>query len=131
MASAELFKIAQTLDPYIKHESREADVLIESATEIGKSWSGSWFGYHSRVYYENFEPPPPGAVFSQEWGLMESLSMGSRGAWHEYRFDDVVALIEKRAGNPSIEESLELARKAEPRTAGNMSKMNPVDRRAG
>jgi len=109
LTSAELFKIAQTLESHIDYEAKGVDALIESAGEIGKSWSGSWLGYHSRIYYENFETPPPGAAFSQEWGLMGSFSMGSRGAWQEYRFDDVVSVIEERAGNPSIDEIIELA----------------------
>lgn len=31
--------------------------IKEAADQIGRSWSGSWFGYQSRVYYANFEPP--------------------------------------------------------------------------
>lgn len=113
MSSADLFKIANTLEEYTEYQSEEVDALTEAATSIGKSWSGSWFGYHSRVYYENFEAPPPGAVFSQEWGLMDSLSMGSRGAWHEYRYDDVVSLIYEKANNASIDEVLVFANKAQ------------------
>jgi len=113
LASADLFKIAQSLDSHIGYESTGVDALIETASDIGKSWSGSWLGYHSRIYYESFETPPPGAAFSQEWGLMDSYSMGSHGAWREHRFDDVISLIEERAGNPSMDEVIELAQKAE------------------
>lgn len=113
MASNDIFKIAHTLDSYTTFESESAEALIEAASEIGKSWSGSWLGYHSRIYYENFETPPPGAAFSQEWGLIHSFSMGSRGAWREYRFDDVVSLINERAGNPSTDNLNELRKKAE------------------
>ncbi|WNM60550.1 hypothetical protein [Candidatus Nitrospira neomarina] len=110
MSLSELFKIASTLDSYKEYGSDEINALSEAATNIGKAWSGSWFGYHSRVYYQNFEVPLPGAVFSQEWGLMDSLSR-SRGAWQEYRFDDVVTLIYGNASNPSIDKELELANK--------------------
>lgn len=113
MASQDLFKIARSLDSFTTYESDGVEALIEAASEIGKSWSGSWLGYHSKIYYENFETPPPGAVFSQEWGLMDSFSMGMRGAWQEYRFDDVVSLIHERAGNPSIDDLLDLGKKAE------------------
>jgi len=113
LASNDIFKIAHTLDSYTTCESESAEALIEAASEIGKSWSGSWLGYHSRIYYENFQTPPPGAAFSQEWGLMDSFSMGSRGAWREYRFDDVVSLINERAGNPSIDDLYGLGKKAE------------------
>ena len=71
---------------------------------IGKSWSGSWLGYHSRVYYENFNTPPPGARFSQEWGFMDSHFIpGTRGKWQEYGFDDVVSHIMNEAGNPDLD----------------------------
>jgi len=71
---------------------------------IGKSWSGSWLGYQSRVYYENFNRPPPGARFSQEWGFRDAYSIPSTtGNWQEYAFDDVVAHIMHEAGNPDID----------------------------
>lgn len=112
MASKEFFKLADSLNAYIDTESPQADALIESASKIGKSFSGSWFGYHSRIYYANFQVPPPGAVFSQEWGLMDVFSMGTRGSWHECSFDYVVSVIYEDAGNPSLEDSMVLANKA-------------------
>ena len=39
-----------------------------AAEEIGRSWSGSYLGYHADVYYKDLIPPPPGTHFSQEWG---------------------------------------------------------------
>jgi hypothetical protein len=55
--------------------------LEEAANAVGRSFSGSWQGYHSRVYYADLSTPPPGAHFSQEWGLMDTYasSLGSRG----------------------------------------------------
>jgi hypothetical protein len=50
--SSKLFEIATTLNPFVEYDSDEVNALIESATKIAKSWSGSWLGYHSRVYYE-------------------------------------------------------------------------------
>ncbi len=94
-----LVRIANVLDSYTSFQSEEIDSLAEAASDIGKSWSGSWLGYHSRVYYKDFITPPPGAVFSQAWGFKD----GTRGEWCEYIFDDVVSLIEKKAGNPSIQ----------------------------
>lgn len=35
--------------------------------KIKNSWSGSCFGYHSRLYYGNFEKPPRDEQFSVEW----------------------------------------------------------------
>jgi hypothetical protein len=41
--------------------------LKDAAHQVERALSGSWLGYHSRLYYEDFVPPPPGAHFSQEW----------------------------------------------------------------
>ena len=112
MSSKELFRIANSLDDFTDLDSPEIEKLIEVASLFGKSWSGSWLGYHSRVYYENFHTPPPGAVFSQEWGFQDAFSMGSRGAWHEYLFDDVVAAIEQKAGSPDLNNYIDQSRKA-------------------
>lgn len=113
MSSKELFRIANTLDDVTELDAPELDKLIDVAARFGKSWSGSWLGYHSRVYYENFQSPPPGAFFSQEWGGKDVFSMGSRGAWHEYSFDDVIRAIEREAGNPSLENHIEKSNAAE------------------
>lgn len=104
MSSKELFRIANTLDGITELESPELDKLIDIAVRFGKSWSGSWLGYQSRVYYENFEVPPSGAVFSQELGFKPGFSMGSLGAWHEYAFDDVISAIKQEAGNPALDD---------------------------
>lgn len=47
------------------------DAVRDAAKQVGRSFSGSWLGYHSQVYYNGLVPPPPGARFSQEWGLKE------------------------------------------------------------
>jgi predicted nucleotide-binding protein len=78
--------------------------LEEAAQKIGRSFSGSWQGYHSRVYYADFSPPPPGTHFSQEWGLMDTYtsSHGSHGDWREYDTEEVEARIRKLAGEPDL-----------------------------
>lgn len=75
------------------------DKLEKAANEVGKSWGGSWLGYHSRVYYKDFADPPTGARFSQEWGFMYDYS---RGEWRECKFDDVIDVIKELAGNPDL-----------------------------
>ena len=101
--SKELFKEAEKLEPFQEYDLSAVDALSSSAKIIGKSWSGSWLGYHSRVYYKDFQIPPSGATFSQEWGFAEIYSMETRGDWNEYNFDDVVKIIYDKAGNPSHE----------------------------
>jgi len=105
----ELFAIADTLEaaaqpPELEAAQESLSRLDESAREVGRAFSGSWLGYHSRVYYQGFVRPPPRAHFSQEWGLMElSSDMGSKGDWREFDPDEVKAYIEENAGEPDLE----------------------------
>jgi predicted nucleotide-binding protein len=106
----ELFEIAKKLQAAAEiGEANDISAPLKSlgdaAEQVKESFSGSWLGYHSRVYYEGLRPVPAGAHFSQEWGLkdLKFTSLGSRGAWREYRFDDVVNQIFALAENPDIE----------------------------
>lgn len=88
---------------------------LETAAErVGRSFSGSWIGYHSRVYYAGLSTPPPGAAFSQEWGTKEVFSdMGSRGDWREYTAEFITATIVQMAGSPDMGALKAFAREAE------------------
>ena len=96
----ELFAIADRLK--VRAERLDDDKiskplqhLEERAKNVRKAWSGSWFGYHSRVYYADLAEPPPGAHFSQEWGLKEQVFVRETvGDWKEFRFDDVLSSIQ-------------------------------------
>lgn len=114
----EFLQIADYLDSF---EERVANPKIqiplerlENATRaIGKAWSGSWIGYQSRVYYENFEPPPPGAHFSQEWGFIETSYLRSTsGRWKEFTEEQVRNAIYKLAANPDLTNAQQLAEEA-------------------
>jgi predicted nucleotide-binding protein len=76
--------------------------LADAARDVGASWSESSIGYHARVYYKDFMPPPPGARFSGEWGFFPASIGGTTGEWREYRQEDVRTLIFERAGNPDL-----------------------------
>src|SRR6187431_1427955 len=66
---------------------RQAKALEEEANIIATSFCGSWFGYHSRIYYKDFKIPPPGAHFSREWGFAyDPILGGTKGEWMEYQF---------------------------------------------
>ncbi len=79
--------------------SEPARRLQQAATQVAMAWSGSNIGYHSRVYYEDFAVPPPGAHFSSEWG---GVFNGTTSGWHEYRYDDVVQHINHLAADPDL-----------------------------
>jgi hypothetical protein len=106
-AASELLALAQRLNAAAK-PGDSSDVagplqlLKEAAIQVGEAWSGSAIGYHSRVYYADLAPPPPGAHFSSEWGFEDAYSNPTQGDWREYRYADLVAEIKRRAGDPDI-----------------------------
>lgn len=109
-AGNELFHIAEELTSVVTAGEDPAIVMAlerleNAADQVEKAFSGSCWGYHSKVYYEDFEPPPAGAHFSQEWGLMDRFSMGSSGRWVEYDAAYVDSEIRRRAGNPDLKEA--------------------------
>lgn len=97
--------VERTKRPEIEDPLRGLEAV---ATEVARAWSGSWYGYHAYVYYRDLEPPPPGAHFSKEWGLMEN-GLGTTGDWYEYDFDNVRGLIFKRAGDPDLKTAQSVA----------------------
>lgn len=115
----ELFAIAAKLDRESNHPAFLAaegalSNLDAAASEIGRAFSGSWLGYHSRVYYDGFTRPPPGAHFSQEWGLKSLFSGGgSSNSWREFDPDEVEQSIRSKAGEFDLEKLRSAAREAE------------------
>lgn len=88
--------------------------LSHAVEHVQKSFSGSWLGYHSRVYYDGLVTPPPGANFSKEWGLQDLsfTSLGSRGEWREYSSETVKQTIKTAAGNPTLDSAQSAAKVA-------------------
>ncbi len=103
----ELLEIADRMDGLVER-GRQLDVqeplgvLEDAAKEVGKSWSGSWLGYHANVYYEDLRPRPPGAHFSQESGLRDEYLSETTGTWAEFDAEHVEASIHEQAGNPHM-----------------------------
>ena len=111
--SEELSELARNLDTVVALSKRvevaaPLNALQDAAIQVGKSFSGSWLGYHSRVYYEGFALPPAGAHFD----AMGVSFDGSRGNWVEYKEDAVKAYILQLASNPNLDKAQELANKA-------------------
>lgn len=118
-AHQELFEIAQRLQPYAEmldapEVKTPLDAIEAASKDVGRSFSGSWLGYHARVYYEGLVPPPPGANFSQEWGLEETFgNRGSRGNWLEHDPDAIKNRVFAIAGEPDLTAIVASAKEAE------------------
>jgi len=112
-ASNELKVIADSLSAHKESEIDALDDLFTIAESLNKSFCGSWLGYHSRVYYNEFQAPPAGSVFSPEWGLMEVLYQGSVGEWREYTYEDVIRYIKNKAKTPSVNIYIKVASEVE------------------
>lgn len=116
--SDELFDLARKLESAYKAGElpeiiRLLDAIEAASNEVRRSFSGSWLGYHSRVYYDGLKPPPPGANFSQEWGLKEMYGdLGSRGKWKEFNFEHVKNYVLELAGKPDLEAARRAAENA-------------------
>jgi predicted nucleotide-binding protein len=95
--------------------SEPLEALKDAANEVKKSFSGSWLGYHSLVYYQGLQPAPAGANFSQEWGLKDTslTRLGSRGKWEQFQFDEVVEHIHQMADEPDLTEVRSAAKDAD------------------
>jgi predicted nucleotide-binding protein len=98
--SKKLYKAAAIGDA--KSVTQPLSNLEKATKQVERSFSGSWLGYHSRVYYEGLVPAPPGANFSQEWGLMERIANRGSLGWREYDAEEVKAFVFEAAGNPNI-----------------------------
>ncbi len=128
----ELLKIAEqsesTSANLIPPEANEQlQKLADAADKIGKAWSGSWLGYHSRVYYQGLEPPPPGARFSAEWGLIPTYFIRETvGDWAEYDTDSVRSCIYKIAGDPDLNPIKELIEQTRARFEDNRAEIISV-----
>lgn len=113
----ELFEIADRLAATAA-AGQEASIqeplsaLESAANAVGLAFSGSWLGYHSWIYYADLQPPPPGAHFSQEWGLMRTFGQGTVGDWREYGREQVKEHIREWMHHPDLSEATALAAKA-------------------
>ena len=69
--------------------------LFDACRKIERSWSGSYAGWHGRLYFRNFEIPSITEKFSGEWGAVQGIPEG----WQERESEEVKAEIEELVGN--------------------------------
>jgi hypothetical protein len=71
----------------------KCDGLLKAASGLSNTWSGSFMGYHSELYYGNFQTPPLGDRFNAEWGGVHGIPAG----WKPRTGDEVKERIEAQA----------------------------------
>lgn len=79
----------------IEELTANAEIMKVACDRIKESWSGSCIGYHSRLYYGEFEKPPRGVMFSVEWGGINGLSE----EWRERTAQEVKTAIAQLVGD--------------------------------
>ena len=61
--SIEIFDLANKLQEAASWlPEDDLSKMEDVANSAAKAWSGSCLGYHSRVYYKDLQPAPPGAI---------------------------------------------------------------------
>jgi predicted nucleotide-binding protein len=92
--SAQLSRVASSLLAKVKAQEaevnktiqetvRQTEKWIEAGTTLVRTWSGSWCGYHSELYFRDFEHPSLRDQFSPEWGGINGIPDGWTIRSHE------------------------------------------------
>lgn len=82
------------LDADIASGLKLGERLRDAARTIGDASSGSWLGWHSRMYYGDFEEPPVADSWDPEWGGIHGYS----DRWRDRSQAEVQNAVEQRAG---------------------------------
>jgi hypothetical protein len=90
---AKVQKLQESLTDDLTRLQQSCAAVTKATEKIAESWSGSSMGYHSELYYRNFERPPLGVEFSPEWGGINGIPAG----WQKRSPDEVKERIEKLA----------------------------------
>src|SRR6266571_423633 len=78
----------------IKDGLTQGDRLRDATRTVGEASSGSWVGWHSRMYYGNYHEPPVAESWNAEWGGIRGFSE----RWEERSLAEVQRAVEERAG---------------------------------
>jgi REase_DpnII-MboI len=91
---ASIRALQEALGPELADVQKSCAAVTKATQAVAGSWSGSPMGYHSELYYRDFEVPPLGAVFSTEWGGLNGIPAG----WQKRSSDEVKGRVEKLSG---------------------------------
>jgi len=88
--------------------SAASDMIQDACQRIERSWSGSFAGWHGKMYFNDFETPSIHQRFSGEWGGLHGIPAG----WEEKEPEDVRVRIDGLIGNGFSIESFDVEIKA-------------------
>lgn len=83
----------------IQNKIDELKTLSNLASNLDDSWSQSWIGYQSNLYYLNFKAPPVGHHFDSEWGLINGIPE----SWTAISYDAIVKYIESKSNGLKLQ----------------------------
>ena len=91
-------KIESATDPLNSSVAQKEKEAVEHACmQVGQSWCGSWLGYHSRTYLEDFRRTTGSDFFDRDCGLEPSYTSHTTPGWVVYGNLDVQDMIFKHA----------------------------------
>ena len=91
---AKVKELQETLGPELARVEKSSIAVGLATHRVVPSWSGSWMGYHSELYYRDFAPPPLENSFSPEWGGIDGIAPG----WQKRSAHEVKDRIETLSG---------------------------------
>lgn len=101
MAPALTDKLRESLDVFQSHNAEtiarlraSQEKLALAVRQIQQSWSGSFAGWHGRMYFGEFEKPSVQEMFSPEWGGIHGIPHG----WQERSTEEVAAHVNQLVG---------------------------------
>lgn len=74
--SKQLADFRNEISPKITTLLQATEKVTKTCNEIGQSWSGSFAGYHGKLYFKNFEIPKIHERFNVEWGGIHGIPNG-------------------------------------------------------
>ena len=82
---------------------RESNLIQEAVKSVAMASSGSWIGYHSRVYYRGLVEPASGTSFNPDVGLVGGYRGRPNPDWEEFTQSDIQQAIFSRSEVENLE----------------------------
>ncbi len=94
----EIQTIEEQMGTKLKQFKSELADLFSISNDLEDSFSHSWAGYHSQLYYGDFEKPPVKAMFNVDWGGLRGIPEG----WQPRSYEDVVEFVSSKHHGTSL-----------------------------